>query len=52
MGDEVLCGLGALEKKSTELSLVSKQPPFNLIAAVVFESSGAVPEPSKQSVGP
>ena len=47
-GVEVLRGFGAPVTKSSELLSVSKQPLSRRRAAVVFESVGAGPVPSKQ----
>jgi len=47
VGDELFRGLGAPIAKSVLLLSVSRQPPFFLIAAVVFVSAG-VAAPSKQ----
>ena len=48
IGDALLRGLGDALEKSTELLLVSRQPPLARRAAVVFDRSGARPLPSKQ----
>jgi hypothetical protein len=50
VADELLRGFGLPTTKSAALSLVSKQPSFFLMAAMVFESCGARPPPSKQFV--
>src|SRR5262245_49420108 len=50
--DELLCGFGTAETKLALLSSVSKQPLSSLMAAVVFESPGAAPAPSKQFAAP
>ena len=48
MAVEEFLGLGAATKKSVLLALLSVQPPFNLIIAVVFDGAVVAAVPSKQ----